>query len=72
MIFLILKIIGIILLILLLIILAVLAVILFVPIKYELTASKYDKVLAVAKASWLSPGSASYSPRKPITGPPLP
>ena len=53
MIFLILKIIGIILLILLLIILAVLAVILFVPIKYELTASKYDKVLAVAKASWL-------------------
>lgn len=51
--FIILKIIGIILLCILALLLFLLAIILFVPVRYKVRASKYEKIHANMKASWL-------------------
>ena len=55
-IFLILKILGILLLILLLLILFFAAVVLFVPVRYRLTASRYEKLTGELLISWLLRG----------------
>ena len=55
-IFLILKILGILLLILLLLILLVAAAVLFVPVRYRLTASRYEKLKGELLVSWLLRG----------------
>ena len=55
-IFLILKILGILLLILLLLILFFAAVVLFVPVRYRLTASRYEKLKGELLVSWLLRG----------------
>ena len=55
-IFLILKILGILLLILLLLILFFAVVVLFVPVRYRLTASRYEKLKGELLVSWLLRG----------------